>query len=346
MTTRRKAAASAKDSLNDLTNSTKESLQDMQHPSQSSPFLPTKIETLLLLIYPTTLVLGSIFSQVAPFIRASSADYNGVHQSYYPPSSAPSYFAQKRNVFNVYFVKKGWFWVTVALAIFVGTHPSLGPSLRPAVTRRRVQAAARWGLATLVWAGVTQWFFGPPLIDRSFRLTGGACELVNDPSVRLRTGTISETKDYFTATACKIAGGQWKGGHDISGHVFLLILGSALLWFEVLPAILKSRGLREERRVRVGSGKVVKTRSIVDGTVKDEAPEVTAEKEEYTTLGVKISVGVVALSWWMLLMTAAFFHTWFEKFTGFLVAFVGIFLIYFLPRGVPEIRAVLGMPGL
>jgi hypothetical protein len=345
MANRRKPDAKS-DPLDDITTATKESLRDMPHPSQASPFLPTKLETLLLLIYPTTLVLGSIFSQLAPHVRASSSTYSGTHQSYYPPASAPSYFAQKRNVFNVYFVKRGWFWVTVALAIFIGTHPSLGPSLRPTITRRRIQAVARWGLATLVWIAVTQWFFGPPLIDRSFKLTGGACEILSDPSVRLKTGTISETKDYFTAAACKIAGGQWKGGHDISGHVFLLILGSALLWFEVLPAILKSRGLREERRVRVGNGKIIKTRSIVDGTVKDDIPEHAVEQEEYTTLGVKIAVGVVGLSWWMLLMTAAFFHTWFEKFTGFLVAFVGIFFIYFLPRGVPQIRAAWGMPGL
>jgi hypothetical protein len=341
MSTRRKPAPA--DPLNDLASATKDTITEMQHPSESSPFLPTKLETLLLLIYPTTLVLGSIFSQVAPHIRSSSSTYSGTHQSYYPPASAPSYFAQKRNIFNVYFVKKGWFWVTVSLTLFILTHPSLGPSLRPTFTRRRAQAGLRWAMATAVWAAVTQWFFGPPLIDRSFRLTGGACELVNDDVSRIRTGTISETKDYFTSVACKVAGGTWKGGHDISGHVFLLILGSALLWFEVLPAILKSRGLREERRVKVGSGKVVKTRSIVEGTVKDD---VEVGEEEYTTLGVKVIVGVVALSWWMLLMTAAFFHTWFEKFTGFLVAFVGIFLIYFLPRGIPELRVVLGMPGL
>lgn len=156
---------------------------------------------------------------------------------------------------------------------------------------------------------------------------------------------MSDSKEYFTAQACKIAGGMWKGGHDISGHVFLLILGSALLGMEILPAILKSKGLREERRVKVGSGKVVKTRSIVEGTVKD-VPVPSETEEEYTKLGVKVVVGVVALSWWMLLMTAAFFHTWFEKFTGFLVAFIAIFVIYFLPRGVPEVRAVFGMPGL
>jgi protein-S-isoprenylcysteine O-methyltransferase Ste14 len=118
---------------------------------------------------------------------------------------------------------------------------------------------------------------------------------------------------------------------------------------EVLPTILKAQGLHEERRVRVGSGKVVKTRSIVDGIVRDErmedAPR-TQQEDEYTKLGVKAIVGIVALMWWMLLMTAAFFHTWFEKFTGFVVAFVGVVLIYFLPRGIPQLRAVVGMPGL
>jgi hypothetical protein len=319
-------------------------VKEMRHPSQSSPFLPTKLETALLLIYPVTLVLGSVFSILAPHVSRSSGSYNPSHQSYYPPSSAPSYFAQKRNIFNVFFVKRGWFWTTIAFFLFAFTHPSLGPTLRPTITRRRIQATARWALATTIWVFVTQWFFGPAIIDRSFRWTGGACELLNDADARAE---MSATTEFFTSRACKVAGGRWTGGHDISGHVFLLILGSALLWMEVLPTILKAQGLREERRVRVGSGKVVKTRSIVDGTVKDEVDvPITQKQEEYTKLGAKVIVGITALMWWMLLMTAAFFHTWFEKFTGFVVAFLGVGLIYFLPRGIPQLRTVVGMPGL
>ncbi|KIW06497.1 uncharacterized protein PV09_02932 [Verruconis gallopava] len=319
-------------------------IKAIRQPSQSSPFFPTKLETALLLIYPVTLVLGSIFSVVAPHITRQSASYNSVHQSYYPPSAAPSYFAQKRNIFNVYFVKKGWFWTTVAFFLFVFTHPSLGAPLRPSISRRRLQAILRWVVATTIWIFVTQWFFGPAIIDRGFRWTGGVCEVLADSGTRAE---MSKTTEYFTAKACKVAGGKWTGGHDISGHVFLLILGSALLWMEVLPTILKAQGLHEERRVKVRNGRVVKTRSIVDGTVGDEGYVPSNQTEEqYTKLGVKVIVGIVALMWWMLLMTAAFFHTWFEKFTGFVVAFLGIGLIYFLPRGVPALRAILGMPGL
>jgi hypothetical protein len=113
---------------------------------------------------------------------------------------------------------------------------------------------------------------------------------------------------------------------------------------EVLPVVLGARGLREERRVLMADGRTVNTaveKMEVEGTVVVEK-----EKEVFVGLGTKFAVGVVALSWWMLLMTAAFFHTWFEKFTGLVVALAGIWMVYFIPRGVPMIRAIVGMPGL
>ena len=155
---------------------------------------------------------------------------------------------------------------------------------------------------------------------------------------------MSTEREILTHAACRLIGGRWKGGHDISGHVFLLILGSALLWMEVLPVVLRARGLREERRVLMADGRTVNTaveKMEVEGTVVVEK-----EKEVFVGLGTKFAVGVVALSWWMLLMTAAFFHTWYEKFTGLVVALAGIWMVYFIPRGVPMIRAIVGMPGL
>ena len=148
----------------------------------------------------------------------------------------------------------------------------------------------------------------------------------------------------LTHAACRVIGGQWKGGHDISGHVFLLILGSALLWMEVLPVVLGARGLREERRVLMADGRTVT--AAVEKMEVEGAAVVEKEDKVFIGLGTKFVVGVVALSWWMLLMTAAFFHTWFEKFTGLVVALAGLWIVYFIPRGVPMVRAVVGMPGL
>lgn len=216
-------------------------------------------------------------------------------------------------------------------------------------TKRRIGALLRWGLATLIWTATTQWFFGPPLIDRSFTLTGGACEILDDPEV---TEKMSKPALALTHAACRKIGGQWKGGHDISGHVFLLILGSGLLWMEVLPVLLNARGLRQERVVQRMDGRLTSAGDLVRSP-EDEHDLATAVKEKLneqevlvTGLGIKFAIGVMALCWWMLLMTAAFFHTWFEKLTGLIVAFTGLWIVYFAPRGLPFIRRVMGMPAL
>lgn len=148
---------------------------------------------------------------------------------------------------------------------------------------------------------------------------------------------MSDFREVFTHAACKATGGTWRGGHDISGHVFLLILSSAMLWLELLPAVLRMEGLREARRIRTQ-----------DGLNRSAAVESDDRAQAATDLGVGIQVSLVVavMSWWMLLMTAAYFHTWFEKLTGLLVAFSAIYLVYFLPRAIPALRRVLGMPGV
>lgn len=169
---------------------------------------------------------------------------------------------------------------------------------------RRTRAALRWVLVTAWWVLVTQWCFGPAIIDRGFRFTGGKCEVAQEAVVE---GT-ADKGDVFTAAACKAAGGRWSGGHDISGHVFLLVLGSYFLIQEVGWVVYRAGfgGGREERCV-----------AMHDGAVKGAGVE--AEKsgagvdERALGAGGKFALGVVALCLWMLLMTAIYFHTWFEK---------------------------------
>jgi hypothetical protein len=270
-----------------------------------SPYLPTPTERFLLAIYPATLVVGSLFSLLDPSAR--SAPYSSTLQSH-PSDQAPSYFAQKRNVFNQFFVKKGWAWVTVSFFLFMFTHPSLGPPRSLVVTPRRLRGVLRWALVTTVWIFVTQWFFGPAIIDRGFILTGGACELVR----KEEQGEIDMDRGQrlVTGVACKAVGGEWKGGHDISGHVFILVLGSLFLVQEVLFVIAKSARVKDERTVLTGDGALKSADvEIVEGTGRDGV----AAKSGRWGLGVNFVMAVAILSWWMLLMTAAYFHTWFEK---------------------------------
>ncbi|KAF3769526.1 hypothetical protein M406DRAFT_270451 [Cryphonectria parasitica EP155] len=310
--------------------------------SRNPPFLPTPIEALLLLAYPVLLTFGTLFSLLSPTVR--NAPYDATLQAHsQDPAFSPSYFARKSNIFNVFFVKRGWGWVSLAFFIFLLTHPAT------ATTQRRARALLRWGLVTTWWVLVTQWCFGPAIIDRSFRYTGGKCEIVD---MKIEAGDASGS-DFVTGVACKAAGGKWRGGHDISGHVFLLVLGSYFLVQEVGWVFLD-----HWRRGSAGPVSVRDERSVVmiDGAVKSA----TVEAERFATtaehrlagawdalgLGGKIASAVVVLSWWMLLMTAIFFHTWFEKFTGLLVALTGLYAVYFVPRFVPPLRGVVGLPGI
>lgn len=281
-----------------------------QHAAKISwPLLPTPLETFILAVFPSTLLLGSLFSLLNPSSRASP--YIAIAQSH-SPELAPSYFAQKRNLFNIFFVKIGWFWTSLAFFIFLALHPSTGPrptaSAPIVLTPRRLQGLLRWALVTAWWAAVTQWFFGPPLIDRGFRLTGGVCAELE----RGGLAGMNVAEEALTSVACKLAGGQWRGGHDISGHVVLLTLGCAFLGMEILPVVMRYTGLGEERFVRGRDGSIKRARQLEKGSDWDG---------QDGNNGVSISLVVAGLSWWMLLMTAAYFHTWVEKVRRYFRAF-------------------------
>jgi hypothetical protein len=285
---------------------------------RNSPFLPTPLERALLATYPTLLVFGALFALLSPELR--SAPYDAAARTYVPahlqaPGAAtPSYFARKDNLLNVLFVKRGWGWVSGVFALFVATHPGVGGA------RRRAQAAGRWAALTFWWVLVTQWAFGPALVDRGFRWTGGRCEVVQDKVAEGGVGDLS-VGEALSAAACRSVGGRWAGGHDISGHVFLLVLGSFFLAQEVGWVVLRYGGLR----IGGVSGRRGEERSIVmaDGAVKgagvevDEAGDGRAQTAasvwDALGLGGKAAAGVAGLSLWMVLMTAIYFHTWIEK---------------------------------
>ncbi|KAF3163482.1 hypothetical protein TWF106_004780 [Orbilia oligospora] len=268
--------------------------------SQQYPTSPPSGEShhhiliLISLIYPATIVLGSLFSIISPIGQSAS------------------YFSRKNNIFNVLFVKIGWFWTTVAFLVHI-------TNLRhPNVTHARSKALIRWGLATLAWILVTQWFFGPPLMDRTFTVTGGSCR----PNYDTQPFTLaSKSEQAFTSAACKGTGGKWDGGHDLSGHAFMLTHASLFLWAEALPRLVDS---------------------MWRGTVGPR--NLTPLMAEW--FGVHWFVwGILGLWWWMLLMTSVYFHTWSEKVSGWFVALFewGILYAYMIPLN-PQARRLFGTP--
>lgn len=181
-----------------------------------------------------------------------------------------SFFSNKGNFFNQLFVKRGWLWFTVCFvaAAFRQKRPHWK------------HIALRYVVATLWWIAFAVWLFGPPIMDRIFLWTGGQC---------------SVDAVLTTSKACRSSGGVWSGGHDPSGHVFILVHSSLVLMMELLPGI-KAEG----------------------GSLS------------HTSLGERLSLALLILWAWMLLMTSVYFHSILEKLSGLVFGIAEVLVVYIL----------------
>jgi hypothetical protein len=299
--------------------------------ANSSVSRPRRPASYLLLIYPAILALGSLFSILSPIASPPNEPLAaGITSDLNAPNlHATNYFAGKRNIINIYFVKLGWFWTTLAFLF-------LQVAARPANAQKHYfQSSLRWCLVTLSWFLTTQWFFGPALIDRSFTLTGGHCE----PQLANTTG-LKEAIDMTriqSGLACKAAGGRWRGGYDISGHVFMLVLSSAFLLYEMHISDRDSAhpSVSPQAAAAVAHDMTEAERKAVGGWETEGQARLRLWARYF-------AYAVVGLDLWMLMMTAIWFHTWLEKLAGLLIAALTVHGTYFVGDLVPVWRQIVG----
>ncbi|GAA5874431.1 hypothetical protein JCM16303_005852 [Sporobolomyces ruberrimus] len=246
--------------------------------------------------------------------------------SLFPVPSLP-YFADKRNGLNQIFVKRSWGWVTGififhSLALFLTAplltvssskkHDSPTPS-QPAI---QLSSAAktpfnllttslrRYLLSSLFWFYLTQktWFgttTGPSISHRILRTSGAICV----PSTLSSTSTSPSAADGAICTGA--TGEYWRGGHDVSGHSFMMIHCSMFL-FELVHPLLPS---------------------LLPAYFASTSTRTQPRK---LPLAVQISawtsIAVMGLCWWMLLMTSLFFHSPQEKLSGVAFGLLGWFV--------------------
>lgn len=281
---------------------------------------PASLPAVALLVYPATLLVGSLFSLISPTAYPPK-DSSAQPTSPLAPSLASdlhlsenpvNYFARKNNIFNIYFVKIGWLWTTAAFVSLLLFSPLYSSSRPPSSSqqeirlRRTLQAVLRYTLVTIAWYLSTQWFFGPAIIDRGFVATGGKCDRALEAVGKMGSGgDPTDLETLFTAATCKAAGGAWRGGHDISGHVLMLVLATGLLAFEAVgasPPAFLSHFVTDAGRERKASD--------ADKASPPESSETGGLARIWT---LRLVWGVIGLGWWMLFMTAIWFHTWLEK---------------------------------
>ncbi|CEP16652.1 hypothetical protein [Parasitella parasitica] len=237
-------------------------------------------QAVALVLYPSTVLIAFLYSTIG-----------------HPPDS---YFSSKRNIFNLFFVKIGWFWVTLVYFAYL----YLVGSRRLQNTQAFIRGASRYALVTLYWYIMTQWLLGPSFIDRVYVLTGGKCSsLLQDTKLNVELATVVQQQ------VCRRMGGQWTGGHDVSGHCVLLIHASLFLWEELSWMFYNATPFIQMK---------------------------TRDRAQYFSV---VSVLSLASLWYvMLFMTGVYFHGHFEILSGSIFGVLGWALLYLgvFPR-LPEI---------
>jgi Inositol phospholipid synthesis and fat-storage-inducing TM len=217
------------------------------------------------------------------------------------PLRHQSYFANKSNVFNTWFVKRAWGWTSAAFFALFLTSPAIIRS------RKRV---VQYILATSVWAAFTTWFFGPAIIDRIVSYSGGQCIVVLPSQENTSTASYVNVSDQFCETKIRLshyshpelfttpfalpndfewsARARYLKGHDVSGHIFLLTLSVLFLADQLKPSIT----LYANQRIA----------AYVSGVHR---------------IAMYFAFALSALWLWMVLMTGVYWHTPSEKASGF-----------------------------
>ena len=290
---------------------------------------PPSLTNVSAVILAAVVALGTIYSVVYDTALDTS---NPLSHRAVRPDGQTSYFAQKSNVINVYFVKYAWGWTSVAFFGLLSTSPSS--------IKRPTRRVGRWVVTTLVWAIFATWFFGPSLFDRINFLSGARCLVrlpdinpglsLADPPGRFVTVPIeycqsripltpnshptffAEYPDLIKALtgAAAIAGGspvletlklkpRLYRGHDVSGHLFLLTLSVLFLADQLTPSLKL-----------LYPSIFSPSRTPPDRSVKEE----TLPLHIYA-----VGFGVALTAIWVLmcLTTSVYFHTVGEKVTGF-----------------------------
>lgn len=249
----------------------------------------SKHQIVLLSTFPILIVIGQFMNRFSP------------------EETIHNYFTSRGNLVNTYFVKFGWFWTIFSYSVIIFT------KIRKSGINRRLMilSITKVTIITIGWILFTQWCFGPPLMDRIFIITGGQCDNVLESKIPEKLKKyFSPSSDalqsdyyfskYISSSRCKSFQGSWKGGHDPSGHIFLLTLGITVLVIESIELYTN------------------------DENVLNEIWNSDFNLYKYLSHPSSFVLLVISLDFMMFLMTILKYHSLAEQMAGLIVALMVI----------------------
>ena len=206
-----------------------------------------------------------------------------------------TYFANKNNLFNVYFVKLGWAWALALLGSFISLTSYVYCCANKNMIKRHLSRLA----VSTVW-----WWVCTTLFDYVHHITG-FCDPV----------------DGTDKWDCRSNGGTWIG-FDISGHAFILVYTLMMISEEV--CVMKDWAKITDVIKTEENGDAPKLTPEELTTLKD----IYAKFTPYVRLATFLLTLFVILWNIMLLSTVLYFHNMPQKLLGMTFALMGWFMSY------------------
>lgn len=153
----------------------------------------------------------------------------------------------------------------------------------------------------------TSWFFGHSLLHRVWLMTGAQCviEDVNGDSEGTPATPLLVPVNHLECYPQQLPAdgsfttqsnpAKWVGGHDVSGHTFLLVLSAYIIYITLKPCF---------------------AHLTKEDSARDEKAPLQRSVSAVHRVAVYSSIALLVLWIWMLLVTCVYFHTPFEKLTG------------------------------
>lgn len=194
---------------------------------------------------------------------------------------APSYFSNKHNILNQYFVKQGWGWTLLG----IGSLLALTNFIENKGEFKNVTAPAlRVVVMTVLWYICTHSF-------EWFENVSGHCQL---------------SPGHNTKRTCLREGFSWLG-FDVSGHCFLLLL--SILFIKQESQVLEkiSKKLDDLDRSETGDEKDHSVISLLNCRF-------------YLRIVMILLVFLISLWTFMMFITSIYFHSFVQKMLGLAIA--------------------------
>lgn len=230
----------------------------------------------------------------------------------------------------------------------ISTAPSNDVNLQATVMGAMSISLLRYVVATLLWVFFARWFLGPSLMERVRHYSGAVCTpahsgLSSSVSKTLLPSTIEpqycyagrslSAKDHphlFSAfsdadASTSLLRPRWKGGHDISGHTYILVVASLYLLEEITPFIpyLFSPSMHDWVARLIPRP----LWAPQDPFSTTHQPQTIARRNLIAMVAVLMLIGFWTMS---LAITAVYFHTPQEKVSGLILSLAASLLI---PKG-------------